>query len=159
MTERLLAEMVATALNDFAEEVRIAGGEYDVNKVIIDIRVKPHRPSGLPLGKIAIYCFFLDGQALKIGLVGPNSDARYRSQHYNENSVSSNVARSIRKHPSKIGVDPAIFLAISVGDWIKTHTDRINILLPARYGKTMLSRLETFLHMRWKPVYEGSVAA
>jgi hypothetical protein len=50
---------------------------------------------------MAVYCFFLDGRALKIGIAGPNSDARFRSQHYNLNSARSTLAGSIFKYPTK----------------------------------------------------------
>jgi hypothetical protein len=150
-----LAEMTAAALSDFARAAVLAGSECDVSKIRIDIASKPHKPTGLPTGRMAVYCFFFNGQALKIGIAGPNSDARYRSQHYNPNSAGSNLAKSILTHPTKIGIAP--LRADSVGNWIKAHTDRINLLLPASHGKPTLSQLESFLHARWKPTYEGRV--
>jgi hypothetical protein len=143
-----LREMTDAALRDFANVGALTGAECDVDRIKIEVLNKPHKPSGLPTGRMAVYCFFFNGQALKIGIAGPNSDARYRSQHYNPNSAGSNLAKSILAYPSKIGIAP---LHISfVGNWIKEHTDRINILLPSSYGKPMLSMLETFLHARWK---------
>jgi len=151
-----LREMTDAALRDFANVSALTGAECDVDRAKIEALNKPHKPSGLPTGRMAVYCFFFNGQALKIGIAGPNSDARYRSQHYNPNSAGSNLAKSILAYPSKIGIAP---LHISfVGNWIKEHTDRINILLPSSYGKPMLSMLETFLHARWKPAYEGREA-
>ena len=156
MADRVLAKMAVTALSDFARVAVRMGVECDVNKIMVDIALKPHRPRGLPTGRMAVYCFLLNGRALKIGKAGPNSDARYRSQHYNPNSAGSTLAGSILKHPSKIGI--ASVPADSVGNWIKVHTDRINLLLPTSYGKPMLSELESFLHTRWRPTYEGPVA-
>jgi hypothetical protein len=155
MIECSLAEMAAAALNDFARAATIAGAECDVNKIMVDIVPKPHKPGGLPIGRMAVYCFMLNRQALKIGIAGPKSGARYRSQHYNPYSAQSTLAGSILKHPRRIGL--VTVPASSVGDWIKARTDRINFLLPASYGKPMLSRLESFLHTRWKPTYEGLV--
>jgi hypothetical protein len=88
-----------------------------------------------------------------VGKVGPNSNARYTSQHYLPNSARSNLARSILLKPAKIG---AVGVAsLSIGDWIKQHVDRVNLLAPASLGDPMLSLLESFLHVRWKPLFEG----
>ncbi|HEX3497319.1 MAG TPA: hypothetical protein VHT02_09160 [Methylocella sp.] len=153
----VFAEMTAAALSDFASAEMLAGAECNVNKIVVDIAPAPHRPRGLPTARMAIYCFFLNGQALKIGIAGPKSGARYRSQHYNPNSAGSTLAGSILKHPSKIGI--MTMPASSIGDWIKAHTDRINLLLPASYERATLLRLESFLHNRWEPTYEGLVTA
>jgi hypothetical protein len=106
---------------------------------------------------MAAYCFFLNGHALKIGIAGPKSDARFRSQHYGATRANSTLAGSLLKHPGKVGITP--ILGDAIGDWIKANTDRINLLLPASYGRAMLSQLEAFLHGRWKPIYEGRVVA
>lgn len=121
--------------------------------ITADIWLKPHKPKGLPPGKMAVYAFFLNGQALKIGKAGPKSDARYRSHHYSPNRAGSTLAGSILKSPGKAGATGVNELII--GDWIKQHTDRVNFLLPASLGKHRLSLLETFLYDRWTPVFEG----
>jgi hypothetical protein len=148
-----LGEMTESAIRDFANVSALTGAECDIGKIKIEVLNKPHKPSGLPTGKMAVYCFFLNGQALKIGIAGPNSDARYRSQHYNPNSAGSNLAKSILAYPSKIWIAP--LHASLAGSWIKENADRINILLPSSFGKPTLSMLETFLHSRWNPIYEG----
>jgi hypothetical protein len=43
----------------------------------------------------------------------------------------------------------------SVGDWIRLHTDRVNLLVPVATGPPILSLLEAFLQVRWKPLFEG----
>jgi hypothetical protein len=58
MADRDLAEMAAAALSDFARVPVRMGVERDVNKIMIDIAPKPHRPRGLPTGRMAVYCFF-----------------------------------------------------------------------------------------------------
>ncbi|WFU52341.1 hypothetical protein QA639_21785 [Bradyrhizobium pachyrhizi] len=150
---KILGEMTTAALSDFANVSALAGTECDLTKIKVEVLNKPHKPSGLPTGRMAVYCFFLDGRALKVGIAGPNSGPRYLSQHYNPNSAGSNLAKSILAYPSKIGIAP--LHTNFVGTWIKEHTDRINILLPDSFGKPILSMLETFLHARWKPIYEG----
>lgn len=147
-------KLVSEALSDFQKVAALAGTEFIVDGIAVEIRLKPHRqPSGLPAGKLAVYTFFLNDQALKVGKVGLNSGARYTSQHYNPKSSRSNLARSILANPAKVGavdVDES-----SVGDWIRRHTDRVNLLASSRLGDPMLSLLESFLHVRWKPVFEG----
>jgi hypothetical protein len=155
MTERFLAELTNAALEDFTRMFLTDPSEWDTQEISVEVAPKPHVPRALPAGKMAVYCFFLNEQALKVGIAGPKSGARYRSQHYNPNSARSTLARSILDHPKRIGVP--VILSGSIGKWIKEHTDRINILLPALYGRSVLCRLESFLHMRWNPVYEGVV--
>jgi hypothetical protein len=145
-----LAERAHSALTDF---ISLAGGGLIREQVRIEVVTKPHKPSGLPKGKMAVYCFVLGDQVLKVGLAGPNSDARYRSQHYNPNSAGSNLAKSLVTYPERIGAKSID--SDRVGEWIKQNTDRVNFLLPAALGKPTLAMLETFLHARWAPVYEG----
>jgi hypothetical protein len=145
-----LAERAHSALTDF---VAFAGGGLIREQVRIEVVTKPHKPSGLPKGKMAVYCFVLGDQVLKVGLAGPNSDARYRSQHYNLNSAGSNLAKSLVTYPERIGAKAID--SDRVGEWIKQNTDRVNFLLPAALGKPLLAMLEAFLHARWAPVYEG----
>ncbi len=44
---------------------------------------------------------------------------------------------------------------ISVGDWIKRNTDRLNFLINARLGDPLLTLLESFLKCKWRPRFEG----
>ncbi len=144
-----IGKLVSEAITDFSKVTDLVGPDG----ITPEIMPRPHKSKGLPVGKIAVYAFFLNGKALKVGKVGANSDARYRSQHYNPKSAGSNLARSILKDPAKvgaIGIDER-----NVGDWIKQHTDRVNLLLPETLGKHRLSLLESFLHDRWKPLFEG----
>lgn len=144
-----VAKLASEALADF-RKVAISATP---DGITTEIWLKPHKPKGLPPGKMAVYAFFLNGQALKIGKAGPNSDPRYRSQHYSPKRAQSTLAGSILKGPAMIGATDVNDL--NIGDWIKQHTDRINFLLPASLGKHRLSLLETFLHDRWTPLFEG----
>lgn len=121
--------------------------------ITADIWLKPHKPRGLPPGKMAVYAFFLNGQALKIGKAGPKSDARYRSHHYSPSRAGSTLAGSILKSPARAGATGVN--ERNIGDWIKQHTGRVNFLLPVSLGKHRQSLFETFLHDRWTPVFEG----
>jgi hypothetical protein len=148
-----IRQFVSEALGDFRKVAALADAEFIADSITAEFLSKPHKPAGLPSGKMAVYAFFLNGQALKVGKVGANSDARFRSQHYNHKSAGSNLARSILADSEKIGA--AGVNELNVGDWIKRHTDRVNLFAPAILGDPMLSLLEAFLHVRWKPIFEG----
>jgi hypothetical protein len=102
---------------------------------------------------MAVYAFFLNGQALKVGKVGPSSNARYTPQRYNPKSAGSNLARSIPANPAKVSV--LGIEASGIGEWIRGHTDRVNLLAPASFGDPMLSLLESFLNVRWEARVRG----
>jgi len=149
-----LQDLVAAALDDFKKVAALADAEFLAGNIAVEILPKPHKPpTALPAGKMAVYAFFLNARALKVGKVGPNSGPRYTSQHYNPNSSNSNLARSILAAPAKIGA--ADVHLSTIGDWIKRETDRVNLLVPQSLGDPMLSLLESFLHVRWKPIFEG----
>lgn len=150
-----LHQLVAAALEDFRKVAALAGAEFIAGSIAVEIAPKPHKaPATLPAGKMAVYAFFLDGQALKVGKVGPKSAARYTSQHYNPASAQSTLAHSILMNAEKVAGAAGVN-ASSVGAWIRTRTDRVNLLAPASLGMPMLSLLESFLHVRWKPLFEG----
>ncbi len=114
----------------------------------------PHKPPGkLPDGKMAVYVFLLNDLCLKVGKVGPQSHARYVSQHYHAKSSGSNLAKSVLHGKSELN-----FLGVNelnVGDWIKENTDRVNFLLDRGKGVPLLNLLESYLQCRLKPIFEG----
>ena len=129
-----------------------------VHLTVQDISVKelpaPHRPpSQLPDGKMAVYVFARSGECLKVGKVGPESQPRYTSHHYNPKSSSSNLARSILK--DKEGIGSPDLNEDNIGDWIKGHTDRVNFLISRKHGLPVLTLLEAFLQCRLRPRFEG----
>ena len=152
-TVHTLAEIaVAEVAADFVGK----GGTFDPALVRIEVLPKPHTPTDLPAGRMAVYCFFLGEQALKIGIAGPNSNARYRYQHYKAGSAGSTLAASILRNPGKVGQNT--ISADHVGAWIQRTTDRVNILVPISFGRWMLPSLEQHLHKKWMPIFEGRVA-
>ncbi len=142
-----------TVATNFLEVAKLAGVNISLDDLRIDALSAPHRPTGLPFGSMAVYVFSYRGTTLKVGKAGPNSDARFRSQHYNAASAPSTLAASILKDSAPIG-NPVVDLS-SVGDWIKQNTDRTNYILKARYGIGVLTLLEAYLQCLLKPVYEG----
>ena len=119
---------------------------YDV----ID-RGLPHKPAGLPIGKMGIYTFLYKDRFLKIGKAGANSDARFRSQHYGFNAQST-LAKSI------VSDSEMLLLGINesnVGEWIKNNCRRIDILIDSNVGIFTLEFIEGLLHYIYEPKYEG----
>lgn len=113
----------------------------------------PHKPpSRLPKGKMAVYGFWHNGEWLKIGIAGPNSNARYTSQHYNPSSAQSTLAGSLIKDTSVLA-KPDLHQE-SIGDWIRANCHRVNILLDSNRDILLLRLLESFLLPYLRPRYE-----
>jgi hypothetical protein len=153
---KLLNNLVSEALTDFQTVVALAHSDFKSVEIKIEILARPHlAPKSLPIGQAAVYAFIFNDQALKIGMVGPRSQARYTSQHYNPMSSGSNLAKSILESPKMLcdnnnNIDPQ-----SVGDWITKNTDRVNFLFPISTNLLLPKLLEAFLHVQWNPVFEG----
>jgi hypothetical protein len=141
---------IETAVSDFLTVAGLANEPIDAADIECEFLDMPHvPPKRLPRGKMAVYCFWGDGQWLKVGKVGPNSNARYTSQHYT-GSAQSTLAGSLAGDQRITGFSPAAPKA-----WITANTHRANLLLDANRSKTLLSLLEVFLHARLRPRYEG----
>jgi hypothetical protein len=145
---------IERALAAFTSVSELAGDPISRAEMEVEYLDAPHRPpTRLPVGRMAIYGFRGDGTWLKIGKAGPNSNARYTSQHYNLGSAQSTLAGSLANDPrmrTVAGFDPR-----SPGVWIKAATHRVNILLPSQRQAALLSLLEAFLHLQLRPRYEG----
>lgn len=147
----------ATLITDFAQVAFLASVELSETDIIVEVLEAPHRaPTSLPLGKMAVYVFSWGDKCLKVGKVGPNSQARYTSQHYNPKSSNSNLAKSILKDKTKLGL--ADLNEANVGEWIRMETDRINFLVNQTLNIPVLSLFESFLQCRLKPRFEGFVS-
>ena len=139
--DRIIQE-VTTALNR-----PIRREQYE----IID-RGVPHKPGSLKPGKMGIYTFLLEDRFLKIGIVGPASNARFLSQHYNPKSAGSTLAASLLADPEMqhYGFDEN-----TVGAWIKQNCRRIDILIDADISIFARNLIEAAFHYRFEPKYEG----
>lgn len=141
-------------IEDFNKVAELAGIYLSENAVSIERLDAPHRPpSTLPCGKMAVYVFNWNDRCLKVGKVGPKSQARYTSQHYNPASSKSNLARSILSAREALGI--ANMSESNIGFWIKENIDRENFLIDASCGMPVLTLLESFLHCRLRPMFEG----
>ena len=142
------------ALLDFIKVAKLANYPVDISDFHVEYLDAPHEaPSRLPAGKMAVYAFWWQGEWLKIGQLGPKSSARYTSQHYNPNGAKNTLARSLLNDPRMFGITD--FKPDNPGEWIKSSTCRVNILLSSQRKKTLLTLLESFLHARFNPKYEG----
>ena len=113
----------------------------------------PHKPTQLPEGKCAVYMFFYQGEALKIGKANMNTKARFTYQHYGFNAMST-LAKSMVADEQfiKMGVTKD-----NAGNWIKEHTQRVNILVNERCGSAATELIETIFHYQCRPRYEGAL--
>jgi hypothetical protein len=141
-------------LNDLIDVLRLGGITYKKGDIQIEDLGVPHvPPKTIPEGRMAVYSFFYNGQALKVGKAGPKSKARYTSQHYSSGSAPSTLAASLEKKPELIGL-----VTSDVTDskqWIKQNTQRINFIINNSLGVDVLNLVEAFLIAKLSPVYEG----
>lgn len=159
-TAQELDELVAA----FVAAAEHAGLSVPAELLQAEFLPAPHRPpSKLPFPKQAIYWFSVEDRCLKVGKAGPQSGARYTSQHYNPNSSRSNLAKSILRHkerlkavvPDQMRDEVDGLNEHSVGAWIKANTSRCNLLVDPRLRRQALSFLETFVQTRLQPLFEG----
>lgn len=139
---------------DFCEAASLAGVKISPSEILVQEIPAPHRPpSALPKGMLAVYVFMFGDRCLKVGKAGPKSAARFCYQHYGVNRAPSTLAASLVK--AKFASNGHVVTADTVAEWICAYTSRINFLLPARYGVTVLSLLEAFVQCRLDPEFEG----
>ena len=142
-------------VDDFRKVASITGITLHENAISVEILDAPHTPpTSLPTNKMAIYIFKNEsGEYLKVGKVGPRSSARYTSQHYNPKSAKSTLAASLLTHKKELNLSHLD--CNNVGEWVKNNTTRTNLLLDADLGPCVLTLLESFLHCRLNPKFEG----
>lgn len=139
---------------DFVRVAEIAGCLIYPKDIEIQECPAPHRPpSSKPKDKQAIYVFMFGTRCLKVGKAGPKSAARFCNHHYGANRALSNLARSMIKRQSNFEL--ADLQEHNVGEWICQKTDRVNFLLPAAYGSSVLSLFEVFVQCSLRPEFEG----
>jgi hypothetical protein len=144
-----------------AEQLSIDGWPCQLRGEVLPA---PHLQPGLRPGFGAVYAFALSarttseagaGMVLKVGKVGPNSDARFRSQHYGL-SAGFTLAKSLLGHQV---VWPWLVIdqldTTSVKPWMLANLDRLHIFVPAS-SLTVLPVLEMYVRARVGSVFEGS---
>jgi len=126
---------------------------YPIRKeqIIIEDLGVPHKPKGLPHNKMAVYMFIYEGTFFKIGQAYKNSGARYLSQHYT-GSAPSTLRAQILSDSSMKGYG---LTDDNIANWMKNNLHRINIIIDAELGKATLTLIESIMHFKYKPKYEG----
>jgi hypothetical protein len=135
-------------------------------KLAAEVLPAPHAPKALRPGHGVVYIFALAGHStsqagvgriLKVGRVGPNSNARFQSQHDSPSSARSNLANSILGFPELwpwLGID--VLDQSTVRDWMLGNLGRANIYVPAESAE-LIPRLEMYVRARLGgSVYEGA---
>ena len=144
-------------LDDFLAAAKRGGIEISQNAINFETLTMPHKPpSPLPKGKVAVYIFSDSECVLKVGQVGPNSQPRYTSHHYNPVSSGSNLSKSLLE--DEYAKRKYNLSRETVGEWIKQNTDRVNFIVDAGYYGPVLNLLEAFVQCRLDPIYEGHVS-
>lgn len=139
--------------SDFVQVASLAGFPIPLSEIEVEYCPARHeQPKTLPLGRMAVYVFMFGEHCLKVGKAGPNSAARFCSQHYGTQAPST-LAKSLMKRPDVIGESKVNEL--NVKELICDKTTRVNFLIPSRYGVFALSLLEAFVQCRLKPEFEG----
>lgn len=139
---------------DFQSVARIAGLSVAADAITIQRLPAPHKPpTSLPTGKCAVYVFLWKDLCLKVGKAGPKSHARYCSQHYNHASSMSNLSKSLLASREVFSLQA--LPDEEIGSWIKGNTERVNLVIDAKYGAPVLTLLEAFVQCRLSPHFEG----
>jgi hypothetical protein len=124
-----------------------------------DVRRAPHTQPTLPAGFAAVYVFALSreagkkaparaGAVLKVGRVGPNSGARFTSQHYSPGSARSSLARSLIRHRVMwpwLGVESID--EANVRTWMTENLDRFHFFVATGHDE-VLAELEVYVRAR-----------
>lgn len=144
----------ASLVCDFRKAAHLAGISLPDEAIEVQCLPAPHKPpAAMPKGKFAVYVFMLNGRCLKVGKAGPKSHARYCNQHYNHASSLSNLSKSLLANREEFALHE--LPEGEIGSWIKANTERVNIVLDATCGISVLTLLEAFVQCRLSPYFEG----
>ena len=154
-------------IDGFEDAGQRAGIFEGAQGIVHELLRAPHRQPGLlPAGFAAVYVFSLSAsygdrcaaganRALKVGKVGPNSSARFSSQHYLPNSARSNLAKSLL-------TETVLWPYLGIGDlgehsvkqWMLENLERDHFFVPAT-DQGLERQLERYIHGHFGPVFEG----
>jgi len=153
-------------LDDFVKAAQRASLPCERRTITHEVQPAPHEPHALPRGKCAVYVFSLSApygkccpagahRVLKLGKAGPNSSARFQSQHYDPSRAPSTLATALVNSTilwPYLGITEVD--AAEVGRWIKKNVDRDNFYLDVAENN-LLGELERYIKGRSGPVFEG----
>jgi hypothetical protein len=125
----------------------------------------PHNPTNLINGCGAVYTFTTHvsstcqagpNRALKVGKVGPDSNPRFKYQHYS-GSANSTLAGAIKNNCilwDLMGYSSGVE---NTGKWIKDNLDRDDFFIALHpRQREIIKLLEVYLKARLGPMYEGT---
>jgi len=139
-------------LHNLVNAARLTGFNVNIDHLQLlhwPAGIGTHVPGPLPRGFSAVYIFVYNNQCFKVGQAGPNSSARYHSQHYNADSCNSNLSKSIRENADYA----ALVGQGNIGTWVKANTTRYNILIPVYYDSRFVNFAEAFFILKCNPLF------
>ena len=160
-------EDVNRLLEGFANAGSKARLFVEAPSIVHECLPAPHcQPGSLPAGYAAVYVFSLSSpygrectaganRVLKVGKVGPNSSARFSSQHYQPNSARSNLAKSLITETvlwPYLGIES--LGEADVKQWMLRNLERDHFFVPAA-AEGLERQLERYLRGHLGPVFEG----
>lgn len=120
--------------------------------IAFEFNEAPHsRPGALLQNQRAVYLFFRGEEWLRIGQTGYSQ--RFTSQHYGTRRAGSTFAKDIWENKQEFDFSGT---EESVGTWIMQNCGRANIRLPIGWPKEVSHLLESYLHYRLRPRFEGT---
>jgi len=143
------------ALDDFEKRYGSLFEGFNREDVEIEVLDAPHKPGPLPPGRQAVIVFYWPERDdyVYISYAGPNSNARYQSQHYTPKGSPSNLAKRILAQRNQLGLEHLDEL--SIGPWMRQHLARINFLFPAHWEREVLNVFKKYLKQRLHPLLGG----
>jgi len=152
-------------INDFISDMAsFASKDVNPSQITFDSWAAPHSSKDLPPGKAAVYVFSLTGLAkapaginrvIKVGKVGPNSNNRFRYQHYSSGSANSTLAAAIENNPVLWGYIGFPGNTVNSGDWLRKYTDRNNFYFS---DFAICGVFEVYARAMLGSIYEGSLS-
>ena len=111
----------------------------------------PHsRPRRLAPTQQAVYLFFRAEEWLRIGQT--SHTGRFTSQHYGTGRAGSTFAKDIWNNRREFGLSCS---EQDLGTWIMQSCGRANFRMPVGRPKEVGRLLESYLHYRLRPRFEG----
>lgn len=119
--------------------------------IVFEFSDAPHsRPRPLEANQQAVYLFFRGEDWLRVGQT--SHPARFVSQHYATGRSGSNFAKDIWNNRREFGFRGS---EQEVGIWIMENCGRANVRMPVGWPKEVGRLLESYLHYRLRPRFEG----
>ena len=153
-------------IDDFLADLKTyTGMALEKTEISHDTWKAPHMARDLPAGLGAVYVFSLSprstapagaGRVVKVGKAGPNSNARFRYQHYAAGSAMSTLAGAIENNPLLWGYIAYPGKATDIGTWIRENTDRDNFYFK---NEGLIGKFEVYVKANLGPAFEGSLSS